>query len=103
VVITQTQNVAVISGIPATALIHWEYCNGEVATRYFAADSSNPELSNWWGLLTISMQTWVALGRIRKRAANEAKDREACSNITLEPNPFLGGSVSGLSTALHWN
>ncbi|MFT7015875.1 MAG: hypothetical protein ACJAY7_001822 [Pseudohongiellaceae bacterium] len=101
-VITKRQKLIIISVIPALALILWEYSNGEVATHYFGADSSNPGLSNWWGLVTIPILTWLALGLIEKRTAKEARDREASNNITLEKNHFVGGLVFGLTAALLW-
>lgn len=92
----------IVSVIPALALILWEYFNGGVATHYPGADSSNLGLSNWWGLVTIPMLTWVALGLIEKRTAKEARDREASNNITLERNHFVAGLVFGLTAALLW-
>jgi hypothetical protein len=92
----------IASVIPALALILWEYFNGGVATHYPGADSSNLGLSNWWGLVTIPMLTWVALGLIDKRTAEEARDRETSNSITLEKSYFAGGVVFGLIAALLW-
>ncbi len=41
--------------------IMWEYINGGVLTHHLLADPSMPGLSNWWGLLSIPVVTFILL------------------------------------------
>ena len=54
-------------------LLGWQHFNGGVPSHHLLADPSLPELSNWWGLLTLPLLTWFLAGRIeRRRQANPA-------------------------------
>lgn len=92
----------IVSVIPALALILWEYFNGGVATHYPGADSSNLGLSNWWGLLTIPILTWVALSLIERRTVKKQEPPKTGSNIALQKPYFIGGLAFGLIAALLW-
>ncbi|MDB5746307.1 MAG: hypothetical protein JWP72_1155 [Massilia sp.] len=48
-------------------LLGWQHFNGGVPSHHLLADPSLPELSNWWGLLTLPVLAWYLLGRIERR------------------------------------
>lgn len=48
-------------------LLGWQHFNGGVPSHHVLADPSLPELSNWWGLLTLPVLAWILLGRIERR------------------------------------
>ena len=90
-VTTKRLKLIILSVIPALALILWEYFNGAVAIHYVGADSSNPGISNWWGLVTIPMLTWAALGLIEGRDFNKVEGRDTSNTIALQKKYFAGG------------
>lgn len=56
-----------------------EHFHGGVVTHYILQDDSLPGISNWWGLLTFPLATWVVLLRIEKR--NNASEKEHNKNV----------------------
>jgi len=44
-----------------------EYFNGGVITHHLLADEDLPGFSNWWGLVTIPVLTWVVISLIHRR------------------------------------
>lgn len=48
-------------------LLGWQHFNGGVPSHHLLADPSLPQLSNWWGLLTLPLLAWFLLGRIERR------------------------------------
>lgn len=92
----------IASVIPALALILWEYFNGGVATHYLGADSNNPGASNWWGLLSIPLLTWVCLSLIEKRTTAQEPKHTTNGTMALKKGYFLGGLSFGLLASLLW-
>ncbi|MEP2937551.1 MAG: hypothetical protein ABJM06_09460 [Gilvibacter sp.] len=65
-----------IAALLVTALfVVREYFYGGVITHHLLADQEMPGASNWWGLLTIPVLTWVMLFFIERRQ-NKAKEPE---------------------------
>lgn len=56
-----------------------EHFHGGVVTHFILQDDSLPGISNWWGLLTFPLATWVVLLRIEKR--NNASQKERNKNV----------------------
>lgn len=88
----------------ALASIHilWEYFHGGVVTHYPLADSSNPGLSNWWGLLTLPTLTWIVLWLIDRRNTHSKNGNTSGDNVGFHKNCFIGALVFGLSMSLLW-
>jgi len=57
----------------------FEHFHGGIVTHYILQDDSLPGISNWWGLLTFPLATWVVLLRIEKR--NNASQKERNKNV----------------------
>lgn len=91
-------------GVAALALLHIlvEYINGGVVTHYLLADSSNPGISNWWGLLTLPLLTWAVLQTIEIRNAKTSTKDGADGELGLKKAYLAGGLCFGLSAALLW-
>lgn len=53
-----------------------EHFHGGVVTHYILQDDSLPGISNWWGLLTFPLATWVVLLRIEKRKNPSDKENK---------------------------
>lgn len=47
--------------------IVWDYFHEGVPSHHFLADEDLPQVSNWWGLLTIPLASFYLLKRVRKR------------------------------------
>ena len=73
-----------------------------MAIHYVGADSSNPGISNWWGLVTIPMLTWAALGLIEGRDFNKVEGRDTSNTIALQKKYFAGGLIFGVTAAVLW-
>ena len=61
--------ILLIFGSVLLVLVHlvFEHFHGGVVTHYFLQDDTLPGISNWWGLLTLPLATWVVLMSIEKR------------------------------------
>lgn len=59
----------------------FEHFHGGVVTHYFLQDDSIPGISNWWGLLTFPLATWIVLLSIEKRKASSPQKIEQVSTI----------------------
>lgn len=53
--------------IITSLFVLWEYSNGGVVTHHLLARPDLPGISNWWGLLTIPLLTWLTLTLIQRR------------------------------------
>ncbi len=78
------------------ALITFEHFDGGVITHYPLADDNLPGISNWWGMLTIPLLTWITLS-LKERTAGDDKSETSIDNPYL-----LGGLVFGLIVAILW-
>lgn len=63
-----TRSVATIlvAAIVASVLV-WQQFHGGVPSHSFMARADMPSMSNWWGLLTLPILTWFALGNVTAR------------------------------------
>ncbi|MFD2561545.1 hypothetical protein [Aquimarina rubra] len=88
--------------IPVTVLVGlhilWEYFNGGVTTHYLLAREDLPGISNWWGLLTIPLLSWILIS-LSKWLHNKNQTTYSISKIT---NGFIGGLVFGILISLLW-
>lgn len=46
-----------------------DYLKGHIPTHYLLANEDLPGFSNWWGLITIPLVTWIVLTLIERRKA----------------------------------
>ncbi|MBX2828232.1 MAG: hypothetical protein KTR22_08720 [Flavobacteriaceae bacterium] len=79
--------------------ILWEYMNGGVITHHLLAREDLPGISNWWGLLTVSLLTWLVVTFIQRRRRQTEKDEESDDNLIKR---FLGGLIFGMVVSLLW-
>ncbi|HER39918.1 MAG TPA: hypothetical protein ENO10_01720 [Salinimicrobium catena] len=56
-----------------------------------------PKVSNWWGLLSIPILTWLLLSIIQKR---KTKTNEKKTISKLEIYGFIGGSLFGIAMTI---
>jgi len=84
--------------------ILFEYFNGGVITHHLLAREDLPGISNWWGLVTVPLLSWISILLISKR-------RDAI--IKLEPaqlenydakilKAFLFALLFGITASLMW-
>lgn len=76
--------------------ILWEYSNGGVITHHLLAREDLPGISNWWGLLTVPILTWICLSITSKRLE---KSKETQKSIL---NRFLAALIFGTIASLLW-
>lgn len=55
--------------IATAALLTWQQLHDGVPAHSFLARDDMPSISNWWGLLTLPLLTWFALGNTERRVA----------------------------------
>ncbi|WP_020652400.1 hypothetical protein [Massilia niastensis] len=48
-------------------LLAWQHFNGGVPAHHLLARADLPSISNWWGLVSLPLLAWLALGRIERR------------------------------------
>lgn len=88
---------AVLGALLITSLfILLEHLNGGIITHHLLAREDLPGISNWWGLLTIPLLTWICLFFIHKRK-NKNPENE---NKNL--NRFLSALVFGVVASILW-
>jgi hypothetical protein len=66
-----------IVAIAIGSLLSWQQLNGGVPSHSFLARKDMPSISNWWGLLTLPLLTWFALGNLQGRLAAGRTTRQA--------------------------
>jgi len=85
------------------AIIIGEYINGGVITHHLLADDNLPGISNWWGLLTIPLLTWIVISLIQKRQSKTHIINPNSKNDTNGIlNRFLGALIFGVSMSILW-
>lgn len=61
----------VIVSIAIWSLLLYDYYNGGVPKHHLFAKKELPEISNWWGAISIPLVTFLLLHRIKKRFNSE--------------------------------
>ncbi|WP_156102258.1 hypothetical protein [Muricauda sp. MAR_2010_75] len=85
------------------AMIIGEYINGGVVTHHLLADDNLPGISNWWGLVTIPLLTWVVITLVQKRQSNIDIIGSNSKNDTKGIlNRFLGALIFGVLVSVFW-
>ncbi len=74
--------------------ILWEYFNGGVTTHHILAREDLPGISNWWGLLTIPLLSWLLISLINKKI----NDRD----ISRIAKGFLTSLCFGILMSVLW-
>lgn len=89
--------------ILTSMFILWEFMNGGVISHNLLAREDLPEISNWWGLLTVPLLFWITVSLIDRRQGNEIKTdskSEMFNDQVLKR--FLGGLIFGFLVSLLW-
>ncbi len=93
--------VILIAFIVVSGFTLWEHFDGGVASPHFFHNTNMPKVSNWWGLLSIPIATWLSLSIIQKR---KSKAHEEKTSSSVEIYGFIGGSLFGIAlTILFFN
>lgn len=79
-----------------------EFFQGGVVTHYPLADTSNPGISNWWGLVTLPILTWVVLTVAQLKASRRQDKAQPSNLILLQKNYLFGGLAFGLAMGILW-
>ncbi|WP_378183952.1 hypothetical protein [Aquimarina sp. SS2-1] len=78
--------------------IAWDYFNEGVPTHYVLHSKDMPGFSNWWGLLTIPISSFILLSIIQKQYKKDPTPQKL-SNIT---NGFISGLCFGILLSVLW-
>lgn len=93
-------SVSLVFGSFVLLLLLWEYFHGGVISHHLLAREEMPAISNWWGLLSIPVLTWITLTRIgARRKKSSLKAGEFSAQVI---RGFIGGLIYGLSLAMLW-
>ncbi|MBQ4822419.1 hypothetical protein [Aquimarina sp. MMG016] len=76
----------------------WEYFSGGVTTHHLLAREDLPGISNWWGLLTIPLLSWILLS-LGKWQHYKNKQIYSLSKITTG---FISSLIFGILMSLLW-
>lgn len=83
-------------------LLLLEHLQGGVISHHLLARKDMPKISNWWGILTVPLITWVLLTLIQKRHVRSANDQK--SVYKEEVYGFIGAFIFGvIITILFYN
>ncbi len=89
--------------ILTSVFILWEYFNGGVVTHHLLAREDLPGLSNWWGLLTIPLLSWLVISIIDKRRDKKIKSESNFEDYeTRILKRFLAALLFGIIASLLW-
>jgi len=80
------------------AHIAWDYFNGGVPTHYVLHSKDMPGFSNWWGLLTIPMTSFLLLSLIQKQYKKNPNPKKLLNSTY----GFLGGLFFGILLGILW-
>ena len=90
--------------ILVSVFILWEHFNGGVITHHLLAREDLPGISNFWGLLSIPLLTWLTLSLINRQRdkiiKSEPTNLEKYDNKTLKG--FLAALSFGIIASLLW-
>lgn len=96
ILITATAAVFVLS------ILILEHFRGGVITHHLLAMEDLPGISNWWGILTIPLATWIVLSLLQKRHQKSAGMQQAVSKA--EMYGFTAAFIFGIIlTVLFYN
>lgn len=73
--------------VAIAALLVGQHLTGGVPSHSFMAREDMPSISNWWGLLTLPLLTWLTLGNVASRLERGAVTARAA---------VIGGVSAGL-------
>jgi hypothetical protein len=90
-----------ISLLMLTILL-WDYYHGGVPSHHLLANKDLPEVSNWWGAISIPLVTFLSLITIKNRL-NYQKDFVGNTFFRKYLVPFLFGLVYALSLAISFS
>lgn len=76
--------------------ILFEYIHGGVVSHHLLAREDLPSFSNWWGLLTVPLVSWIVISLIERRAK-----KDTCNKINILKR-FLIGLGFGAILSLLW-
>jgi len=74
----------------------WDHLQGGIPAHNILAREDMPAISNWWGLLTIPLLSWMLITLIQKRITKHPEQ------ITGAFKGFLAALVYGLIMSLLW-
>ncbi|PKH50885.1 hypothetical protein CXF68_09380 [Tenacibaculum sp. Bg11-29] len=87
----------------ALAFTLWEYFNGGVISHHLLGRQDLPKISNWWGLLTIPLLSWLSLFLIHRRRDKKIKSGSNFEAYEAEIlKRFLAALAFGIIVSLLW-
>jgi len=75
----------------------WDYFHNGIPTHYLLAREDLPGISNWWGLLTIPVSSYILI-----HIANRQYKKRTLKNIATITNGFIAGLIFGITISLLW-
>ena len=82
------------------SLLLWQYSHGGVPSHYFLQRADMPELSNWWGGISLPFLSWLALTRIESRILKSPTEQQPklCKQVLISFVIALGyGAILSFS------
>jgi len=79
--------------------ILWDYFNGGVPVHYVLANNELPGISNWWGLLTVPILSWVLLSLIYNKIESESTSKSHLNKVIFS---FIMSLLFGVLLSAFW-
>lgn len=80
----------------------FEYFNDGVITHHLLAREDLPGISNWWGLLTIPLLSWISITFINKRRHKKIAEEAHKDNDVKIVKGFTAALLFGITVSLLW-
>jgi len=91
----------ILTFLLTTSHILWDYFHGGVPIHNVLAREDLPAISNWWGLLTIPLLTWIVISLIQRRKSTLATNSDnKQSDVSIR---FFGALIFGISISIFWH
>jgi hypothetical protein len=85
--------------ISICSFLFWDHFHGGVPSHHFLANDELPKISNWWGLISVPVISYLLLNNIKTRIKSES-DQIPVKFIKKECYSFLIGTIYAIMLAL---
>lgn len=85
--------------ISICSFLFWDHFHGGVPSHHLLANEELPKISNWWGLISVPLISYLLLNNIKKRIKSES-EQTAANFIKKECYSFLTGMLYAIMLAI---
>lgn len=82
-----------------SSFLLWDYFHGGVPAHHLLANEELPKISNWWGIVSVPLISYLLLRKTRKRMRSEA-DQIPINLVKKVCYSFLTGTLYAIMLAI---